>query len=107
MPKLNAPPEPATAAAEAARRERLQRIEELQQQIAAVQAQVATDEAAAAALEEAVMVAEELLQVLTAEQAKYENTDAEGNPVEPLSKDLIAELEARRDSLNRQLESSQ
>ena len=53
-------------------------------------------------LQEAILVAEELLDVLTAEQAKYENTDETGNTVEDLAKDLIAELESRKDSLVRQ-----
>ena len=48
------------------------------------------------------MVAEELLDVLTTEQAKYERTDDYGNTLEPLAKELIAELEARKDSLVRQ-----
>ena len=53
-------------------------------------------------LAEAVEVAEELLAVLTEEQDKYENTDAAGNTLEPLAKDLIAELESRKDELLRQ-----
>ena len=50
-------------------------------------------------------MAEELLQMLIAEQSKYENTDANGNTVNPLSKDLIAELEARKNELVRQSQS--
>ena len=38
----------------------------------------------------------------TDEQDKYENTDAAGNTLEPLAKDLIAELESRKDELLRQ-----
>jgi hypothetical protein len=56
-------------------------------------------------LQEAKLVAEELLEILSAEQAKYENIDATGYTVEPLAKDLIAELEARKESLVRQVQS--
>ena len=48
---------------------------------------------------EAILVAEELVEVLTSEQAKYENVDEDGNTVEPLAKELIAELEQRRERL--------
>ena len=95
----------AVAAAEAERREKVERIETLEQQIAAIEADTVQDEASMAILQEAILVAEELLEVLTAEQAKYENTDDQGNTVEPLSKDLIAELEARKDNLVRQAQS--
>lgn len=92
----------ALAAAEAERRQRLERIAELERQIASVRAEAATDQERAALLQEAILAAEELLAVLTEEQAKYENTDEQGNPVEPLAKDLIAELEARKNSLVQQ-----
>jgi flagellar biosynthesis GTPase FlhF len=92
----------AIAAAEAERRQKLQRIAELEQQIASVQAQAASDQERAVLLQEAIVAAEDLLEVLTAEQAKYENTDPQGNPVEPLAKDLIAELEARKNNLVQQ-----
>lgn len=95
----------AVAAAEAERLEKVERIETLEQQIAAIEADTVQDEASMAILQEAILVAEELLEVLTAEQAKYENTDDQGNTVEPLSKDLIAELEARKDNLVRQAQS--
>ena len=95
----------AVAAAEAERLEKVERIETLEQQIAAIEADTAQDGASRAILQEAILVAEELLEVLTAEQAKYENTDDQGNTVEPLSKDLIAELEARKDNLVRQAQS--
>lgn len=89
----------AIAAAEEERREKLNRIAELESQLARIQDQTATDERTTLELQQAIMAAEELLTVLTAEQAKYENTDASGNTVEPLSKDLIAELQARKDEL--------
>ena len=64
-----------------------------------MQADTSSDETATAVLQEAILVAEELLDVLTVEQTKYDNTDTDGNPIEPLAKDLIAELQARRDDL--------
>ena len=90
------------AAAEAQRQEKLDRITELERQIATVQADANNDEAMRRILQEAIEVAEELLDVLTAEQAKYEHTDAAGVPVQPLAKELIAELEQRKDDLVRQ-----
>ena len=95
----------AVAAAEAERLEKVERIETLEQQIAAIEADTVQDEASMAILQEAILVAEELLEVLTAEQAKYENTDDQGNTVDPLSKDLIAELQARKDNLVRRAQS--
>lgn len=94
----------AIAAAEDQRQEKLDRITELEQQLAAVQAEAGNVRAGNDILQQAIIAAEELLDVLTAEQAKYEDTDADGNPVNPLSKDLIAELEARKDNLVRQAE---
>ena len=90
------------AAAEAQRQEKLDRITELERQLATVQADANNDEAMRRILQEAIEVAEELLDVLTAEQAKYEHTDAAGVPVQPLAKELIAELEQRKDDLVRQ-----
>ena len=89
------------AAAAARRQEKLDRITELERQIATIQADTGNDEAVRQILQEAIEVAEELLEVLTAEQAKYENTDADGIPLEPLAKGLIAELEQRKDDLVR------
>lgn len=91
----------ALAATQAERQAKLDRIAELEAQIATLQASTTQDENATAVLNEAILVAEELLGVLTAEQAKYEATDATGNTVEPLAKDLIAELEAQKDNLVR------
>lgn len=89
----------AIAAAEQERQQKLDRITELEAQLAQIQAQTANDERTTLQLQQAISAAEELLEVLTAEQAKYENTDASGNTVEPLAKDLIAELQARKDQL--------
>ncbi len=97
----------AIAAAAAEQQAKLDRIEALQTQIAALQADVRTNENATVLLIEAVQAAEELLEALTAEQAKYENTDAEGNTQMPLEKDLIAELQARKDDLVRRAGSGQ
>lgn len=93
----------AIAAAEAERQDKLDRIVELEAQIAALQMDVQEDESDTVYLAEAVQVAEELLEVLTAEQAKYESTDTAGNTVEPLAKELIAELQARKDDLVRRV----
>lgn len=92
----------AIAAAEAERQQKIDRIAELEQQIASIQGDTSDNEEATALLQEAVLVAEELLDVLAAEQAKYDNTDADGNTVDALAKDLIAELENRKDDLVRQ-----
>ncbi len=89
----------AIAAAAAQRQEKLDRITALEQQIAATLSQASDDEASSAILRQAILVAEELLDMLTAEQAKYEATDADGNTVQALAKQLIAEIEARKDSL--------
>ena len=89
----------AIAAAEAERRQKLARISQLEAQIASLQASATNNENATVYLTEAVQVAEELLDALTAEQAKYENTDSAGNPLDPLAKELIADLEARKNDL--------
>lgn len=94
----------AIAAREQEREEKLARIAELEAEIADVRAQTGQSEDTARVLEEAIVVAEELLDLLAAEQSKYDNTDAQGNTVEPLSKDLIAELEERREDLRSQLD---
>ncbi len=89
----------AIAAAEEERRLKLNRIAELEAQIAQIQEQTADDEQSTLVLQQAILAAEELLDALTVEQAKYENTDQAGNTVEPLAKDLIAELQATKDEL--------
>jgi len=93
------------AAAAQARRDSQAREQAQRDRIAALEAQIAELRAsttrvntANARLEQAIAAAEELLQVLNAEQLKYGNTDAAGEPVQPLSKDLIADLEARKDA---------
>jgi len=78
---------------------------QLEQQIAAIQTEADKNDAVSAILQETILVAEELLQVLITEQTKYENTDAEGNTMDLLSKDLIAELEVRKNNLLRQTQS--
>ncbi|MGB0442444.1 MAG: hypothetical protein ACPGJC_07280, partial [Pseudohongiellaceae bacterium] len=70
-----------------------------EQQIADIQAEIDSDSAQALIMQQAISAAEELLAALTADVAKYELTDESGNTLEPLSKDLIAELEARKDDL--------
>lgn len=91
----------AIAAVEAERQAKLDRIAQLEAQIAALQANVRNDENATVYLTEAVQVAEELLGLLAAEQEKYASTDAAGNTIEPLAKELIAELQARKEDLVR------
>lgn len=83
----------------ARRKAKLDRIAELEGLIASTSGDSDDDEVAVMALNEAINVAEDLLDALAAEQAKYENTDATGNTVEPLSKDLITELESRKNEL--------
>lgn len=89
----------AIAAARAARQEKLDRVAALEQQIADIQAEIDSDSKQALIMQQAIAAAEELLAALTAEVAKYELTDESGNTLEPLSKDLIAELETRKDEL--------
>ena len=89
----------AIAAARARRQEKMDRIAALEQQIAEIQVEIVSDSEQALVMQQAIAAAEELLVALTAEIAKYELTDESGNTLEPLSKDLIAELEARKDEL--------
>lgn len=95
----------AIAAAEAQRQDRLDRITALEQQIASIETEVGEEESRASTLTRAIQTAEELLTTLTAEQTKYENTDELGNTVEPLEKELIAELESVKNELVRQANS--
>ena len=69
-----------------------------------MEATTGQDDPRTAVLQEAILVAEEVLEGLTAEQAKYETTDEQGNTIEPLAKDQIAELQARKDDLLRQVQ---
>lgn len=89
----------AIAAARAERQEKLDRIAALEQQIADIQAEIDSDSKQALIMQQAIAAAEELLAALTAEVAKYELTDESGNTLEPLSKDLIAELETQKNEL--------
>ncbi len=89
----------AIAAARAQRQEKLDRIAALEQQIADIQAGIDSDSKQALIMQQAIAAAEELLAALTAEVAKYELTDESGYTLEPLSKDLIAELETRKEEL--------
>jgi chromosome segregation ATPase len=93
------------AAAQAQRQDRLDRITALQQQIASIETEVGEEGSKVATLTRAIQTAEELLTTLAAEQAKYEDTDEQGNTVEPLAKELIAELESRKNELVRQANS--
>ena len=95
----------ASAAAEAERQDRLDRITALEQQIASIETEVGEEESRVTTLTRAIETAEELLTTLAAEQVKYENTDDQGNTVEPLAKELIAELESRKNELVRQANS--
>ena len=95
----------ASAAAEAERQDRLDRITALEQQIASIETEVGEEESRVITLTRAVEAAEELLTTLAAEQFKYESTDDQGNTVEPLAKELIAELESRKNELVRQANS--
>jgi len=101
--------EAAAAAAAQARRDAQAREQAQRDRIAALEAQIAelrnsTSNVSAAntRLEQAIAAAEELLEVLTAEQLKYGNTTAAGELVEPLEKELIADLEARKNSLKQE-----
>ncbi|MBT3531274.1 MAG: hypothetical protein HOF74_08740 [Gammaproteobacteria bacterium] len=91
----------AIAAVQAERQAKVDRIADLEEQIAAFSDTSVGDDDSAEILQQAITVAEELLDVLSVEQAKYEETDAQGNTLEPLQKDLIAELQARKDDLVR------
>ena len=93
------------AEAEAERQDKLDRITALEQQIASIDTEVGEEESRVTTLTRAIETAEELLTTLAAEQVKYENTDDQGNTVEPLAKELIAELESRKNELVRQANS--
>ncbi|MFK7865225.1 MAG: hypothetical protein AB8B95_13485 [Pseudohongiellaceae bacterium] len=87
------------AVAEAERQAKLARISELEAQIRGSESSSGDDEARVTVLNEAVSVAEELLDALADEQLKYENTDDSGNTVEPLAKDVLEQLESRKNEL--------
>lgn len=87
------------AAAAAEREEKLERIEMLEAQIATIQTETGADEERTIVLQQAIQAAEELLEALADEVAKYESTDETGNTLDPLAKDMLAELEARKNEL--------
>jgi hypothetical protein len=89
----------AIAAAEAEREDKLERIVLLEAQIATIQAETGADEERTVVLKQAIQAAEELLEALADEAAKYESTDETGNTLDPLAKDMLAELEARKNEL--------
>ncbi len=97
------------AAAAQERREVQAREQAQRDRIAALEAQIAELRdsnsrvtTSNAKLEQAIAAAEELLDALSEEQLKYENTDAAGLPVQALEKELIADLEARKDRLKQE-----
>jgi len=96
----------AIAQAQAERQQRIDRVEQLESQIAQLESEISAGNVANDQYRAAITVAEELIGVLASEQAKYDSVDANGNTLEPLAKELIAELEARKDSLIRQAETS-
>lgn len=87
---------------EGRQREQQARIAELEAEIVAARVQTENVTAANGKLEEAIATAEELLDVLAAEQLKYGTADPAGQLAEPLQKDLIADLESRKDTLKRE-----
>lgn len=89
----------AIAQAQEERDEKLATIAALESQIETVEANIEETEAVNGVYQEAILVSEELINVLTDEQAKYENVDENGNTVEPLAKELISDLENRKNSL--------
>jgi hypothetical protein len=80
------------------------RIAELEAQIETARASTMGVTEVNVHLEQIIVTAEALLAALNAEQLKYGNTDASGQLVEPLRKDLIAELESRKDRLEQEAE---
>ena len=90
------------AAAIDERDSKLMRVSELENRLNEIQLEVNDSEATISALQAAIGAAEELLEVLTTEQAKYEDIDESGFTRQPLAKELIMELESRRDELARQ-----
>ena len=90
------------AEASAERDRKMIRISELEERLEDIQLEVSNNETAISTLLAAIAAAEELLEVLSAEQVKYEEIDELGFTREPLAKELIMELESRRDELARQ-----
>ena len=92
----------ALVAVTAERDGKLARISELENQLNEIQLEVNNNDEAISALRSAISAAEELLEMLTDEQEKYEDIDEAGFPRTPLAKELLSELESRRDSLTRE-----
>ena len=92
----------ALVAVTAERDGKLARISELENQLNEIQLEVNNNDEAISALQSAISAAEELLEMLTDEQEKYEDIDAAGFPRTPLAKELLLELESRRDMLTRE-----
>ena len=92
----------ALVAVTAERDGKLARISELENQLNEIQLEVNNNDEAISALQSAISAAEELLEMLTDEQEKYEDIDAAGFPRTPLAKELLSELESRRDALTRE-----
>ena len=89
----------AIASAQAERDGKIAKIAELQSQLDEIQLEASNSESTILALSAAIAAAEELLTVLTSEQAKYEEIDESGFTREPLAKELILELESRKEEL--------
>ena len=85
--------------AQAERDGKIAKIAELQSQLDEIQLEASNSESTILALSAAIAAAEELLTVLTSEQAKYEEIDESGFTREPLAKELILELESRKEEL--------
>jgi len=92
----------ALVAATAERDGKLARVLELESQLSDIQLEVNNDDAAISALQSAISAAEELLEMLTDEQEKYEDIDEAGFPRKPLAKEVLVDLESRRDALVRE-----
>ena len=92
----------ALVAVTAERDGKLARISELENQLNEIQLEVNNNDEAISALQSAISAAEELLEMLTDEQEKYEDIDEAGFPRTPLAKELLSELESRRDTLTRE-----
>ena len=92
----------ALVAVTAERDGKLARISELENQLNEIQLEVNNNDQAISALQSAISAAEELLEMLTDEQEKYEDIDEAGFPRTPLAKELLSELESRRDTLTRE-----
>ena len=92
----------ALVAVTAERNGKLARISELENQLNEIQLEVNNNDEAISALQSAISAAEELLEVLTEEQEKYSDIDEAGFTRTPLAKELLLELESRRDMLTRE-----